>query len=143
MYGRMIIVDDAATALALSVDQLSEMFDDAVDVDKSWEAAWPLVGAIAESGMILTDDVIPLGDDLGYGPAMVISAATVQEMASKLTSASPADVEAAWGALDNPLMTDRYDDPDGKEFAMDGYAQTVEVFRGAAESSKVIVFAIV
>ena len=126
-------------------DRLYELLtgSEATEIDKSWEAVFPLVGSIAGTGMMLVDDAVPVGGDLVYGPAMFIEPERVAGVNSFLASADSAAVEDHWQRLDSPFMSNgSYDDEQGKEFAMDCYRKTTELFADAAAASNGILFAI-
>jgi hypothetical protein len=147
MHGHLASVDAAdLTAMAdWGYEEMRALFDSdgAVDLDKRWDPVFRLVGVVAESGFMLTDSAAPIGGELVYGPAMCIDAAEVQRMAGALGAASAADVEAAWGALDHDSMyPPLFDGGENREWALDGYRQTVALFVDAAARGRAVVFAI-
>ncbi len=114
-----------------------------VDLDKSWEAVFPLVGSIADTGEMLVDDVRPIGGDLGFGPAMYIEPGQVKMVAAKLRGADDGLIESHLANLDGPFMgPGMYDDEEGKEFAMYGFRRTAGLFMSAADDSYGVLFAI-
>ena len=144
MYGHLVALP-AADLETISDDQLRALLNgpEATNIDKSWEAAFPLVGSIAGTGMMLVDDPRPIGGDMGFGPAMFIEPDQVKAIAAQLERANDAVVESHWATLESPFMQpDLYDDEWGKEFAMNGYRQTVLVFVKAAAASQGVLFAI-
>lgn len=147
MYGHLVAVSESASAEldSMSDDQLFALLNspEAANIDKSWQAAFPLVGSIAGTGMMLVDDPRPIGGDLGFGSAMFIEPGQVRAIAAKLQSADDAVVNSHWATLDSPfIQSGLYDDEGGKGFAMDGYRRMVEVFVNAAATSAGVLFAI-
>jgi len=147
MYCRFVAVsgDAPAELSSWSDDQLVALFGgpEAVNINKAWEAVFPLVGSIAGTGGMMVDEPIPIGGDLAYGPAMFIEPEQVRAIAGKLASADDATVEAHWTTLDSPFMQPGlYDDDLGKEFAMEAYRETVTLFVSAAAKSQGVLFAI-
>ena len=128
-----------------SDDQIYELLTGpgSVDLDKSWEAVFPLVGSIAGTGDFLVEEPRPIGGDIGFGPAMFIDSGEVKAMAAKLSGADDGLIASHWAGLDSPFMQPgMYDDDMGKEFAMDGYRRTVDLFAAAAAASDGVLFAI-
>ena len=147
MHAHVVAVQgDAPSAMSgWSDDEIAALLhgDDAEHLDKSWEAAFPLIGSIAGTGMMLVDDSLPIGHDLGVGPARFIDPDRVAAMSALLAAADDATVEEHWAALDSPFMANGlYDDEDGKEFAMYGYRTTAAVLADAAASGRGVLFAI-
>lgn len=145
MRAHLVSVDRSVVD-GLSNDQIYSLLNspEAASIDKSWEAAFPLVGSIAGTGMMLVDDPQPIGGDLGFGPAMFIESGEVTAIAQKLAQADDAIVESHWETLDSPFMQPgMYDNEWGKDFAMNGYRQVVQVFTTAAAASQGVLFAIV
>ena len=136
---------DQSLVEGLSDDQVYSLLScpEAAGIDKSWEAAFPLVGSIAGTGMMLVDDPLPISGDLGFGPAMFVEPGQVKAIAERLARADDAMIESHWAALESPFMQPgMYDDDWGKQFAMDGYRQIVQVFTTAAAASQGVLFAI-
>lgn len=147
MYGHLVAVSGNAP------EELSRWSDDqliallsgptAANIDKSWDAVFPLMGSIAGSGEMLVEEPVPIGGDLAFGPAMFIEPDQVRAIAAKLEGADDATVEAHWRTLESPFMeSGRYEDDMGKEFAMNGYRAAVRVFVTAAAASQGVLFAI-
>jgi len=144
MRAHLIAVDQSSVE-GLSDDQVYSLLNssEAAGIDKSWEAAFPLVGSIAGTGMMLVDDPQPIGGDLGFGPAMFIEPGQVNAIAAHLAQADEATIESHWATLESPFMQPgMYDDDWGKDFAMNGYRQIVHVFTTAAAASQGVLFAI-
>ncbi len=147
MYAHLVPVNAASAAdlAARSDEELRTLLrgPDSTNINKSWEAAFPLVGSIAGTGMFLVEEPVPVGSDLGFGPAMFIDPEQVADIAARLASADEVTVEEHWATLESPFMGNGlYEDENGKEFAMDGYAKTVRVFVSAAAASQGVLFAI-
>lgn len=145
MRAHLVAVEQNAAELdLLSDDEVSGLLTgpNAAQIDKSWEAVFPLIGAIAGTGMMLVDDPLPVGGDLGFGPALFIDPSQAAAIASRLEAADDATIEAHWSTLDSPFMADFYDDAEGKDFALWGYREASRVFATAAAESKGVLFAI-
>lgn len=147
MYAHLVAVSaDAEDEMtSWSQDQIHDLLTGptGLDIDKAWEAVFPLIGSIAGTGMMLTDDVTPIGADMGFGPAMLISSSDVAAIASAIHAADDAEVETHWRDLDSPFMSSGiYDEPEGKEYAMDAYRRTADLFWTAAASGACVLVAI-
>lgn len=115
-----------------------------VDIDKSWEAAFPLVGSIAGTGSVMLDDeAAPVGPEIGFSPPILILPERVRVIAEALGAADAATVEDHWARLDSPFMDNgRYVDEEGKEYAMWGFRETAKLLGRAAAASSGVLFAI-
>jgi hypothetical protein len=104
---------DAETARALcedpdGVEELLEA-DDAtsVDVDKAWHAIhWLLTGSDDATPAVVSAAILggePVGDDVGYGPARILSPSDVGAVAAALREL---DAPTLRGRMDGPAMTE-------------------------------------
>ena len=147
MRGHLIAVDTdkGIQEGSMSDDAIFELLTgpDATEIDKSWEAVFPLIGAIAGTGTMLVEDALPVGDDLGFGPAMFIDAQQVAAIHGHLSAVDGPALDEHWEQLDSPFMIGgAYDGHEGKDYAMSGYRRTAQLFAVAAAASQGVLFAI-
>ncbi|MEM9464284.1 MAG: DUF1877 family protein [Actinomycetota bacterium] len=135
---------DVTAASDWSDEQIYERLTsaDAVEIDKSWEVAFPLIGQIAGTGMMLTDNAAPIGGELVFGPAMIVDATEVATINSALVGVDDDHAAAQLATLSSPFMATGPDDDEGRSFGLWGFRETANVFAAAARDSSAVLFAI-
>lgn len=83
-----------------SMDELLESDDDetSVDLDKAWHGIhWLLTGSAEPTAEVASEAIFggePIGEDLGYGPGRLLSAAGVGAVAARLRELEPDTLRA-------------------------------------------------
>lgn len=145
--------DDADARAVLEdadrLDELLEAEDDArsVDLDKAWHGIhWLLTGSVdptldAVSGAVLGGE--PLGEDLGYGPPRLLSAADVSAVAAAMHEVAPDVLRAR---MDGPAMEAAgvypsiWDEPDVFEtYLAPAFESLREFYAAAADAGEAVI----
>lgn len=92
-------------------EEVDDPFKGQYDIDKSWHAVhFLLTGRAGPDGTPAGDSILggrPVGGDLGYGPARLLTAGRVIEIAESLKSI---DIDSAYDGIDrkSPELTEIY-----------------------------------
>lgn len=139
---------DTAIELLLSGDDvlIAGLLDGGVDLDKMWQAAQVLVGGSLEAVEPLLTGV-PVGEDLGYGPAMLALPEEVARVALGLEGLS---IEVLFDRFDPSVMQEQFvypmvwdEDPAGLgEEVCHAAMLLVGLYRSAASGGEGILAAI-
>ena len=94
--------------------------------------------------MLFTDQLMPVGDDLGYGPAQFIEPAHAATIAEALTAAGREGATAVWETVDQAALYPALGEwgPDDLDWMWDRYDAAVAFFVGAAASGTGVLLSI-
>ena len=127
-------------------DLIDELLDTGVDLDKMWHAAQiVLAGSMEAEEPLMTGQ--PVGDDLGYGPAILALPSDVARVAASLEGLTRAqlvdrfDVADMQAQMAYPMVWDEDPDELAQEVA-DAAMRLVDLYRAAASQGHAILAAI-
>lgn len=142
------IVDDPETLMAL----LQAKGDDVLDMDKAWHGwHWLLTGTVYDTTSVLGQTLLggsEVGEDLGYGPARVLSPAGVQAVANALEQFDASSATAAYNpqAMDDagiyPTVWTR-DGDEGLKWLLHYLPMLKTFYRNAAASRSAVMLLVI
>lgn len=154
---RSIAVDEIDTVQSASDDELADWLErtamDAttLDLDKQWHALHAAItGTLWETGGPGGRAVLggtEFGEDLGYGPSRLLTAAEVAQVAGELDAIGPEGF-AAQIPNDALRSTELYPsgvewtDPDEREWLESSFDQLRAFYRSAADQGRAVVIVI-
>lgn len=127
-------------------DLIDELLDSGIDLDKMWHAAQVLLGGRLEAEEPLMTGQ-PVGDDLGYGPAILASSEEVERVAASLQDLTSAELVQRFDASEMeaqmvyPMIWTEDPDQLAAEVA-DAAMQLVDLYRNAAANGHGILAAL-
>ena len=142
------VVDDPETLMAT----LQAKGDDVLDLDKAWHGwHWLLTGTVYDTTSVLGQTLLggsEIGEDLGYGPARVLSPEEVQAVA---TAIEPIDARSAAAAYDPQAMDDAgiyptvwaRDGDEGLQWLLHYLPALKAFYRNAAASRSAVVLLVI
>lgn len=146
MYGKLAAIDpdDIDTMRGWGYEETMGLFESpsAVDLDKTWDVVFRLIGHIAGTGMMVADNAQPIGEELVYGPAMYVDADTVKIMAMQLGGLDDEQVADAWaqiGVEDTYPMGVAAEEP---EWFLERFTDATALIAQAAHASRVLAFVV-
>jgi len=138
------LVDDPETLIAL----IHTRGDDVLDLDKAWHGwHWLLTGTVYDTTTVLGQTFLggsEIGEDLGYGPARVLSPEEVQSVATALELVDARSVAEAYDpqAMDDagiyPTVWAR-DGDEGLRWLLNYLPTLKSFYRNAATSRSAVV----
>ena len=95
MYGRMVAWETGSDP-GDARDRLEG--EGSADLDKDWDVVLRLLEVV--SGGRVMSSMVPVGDEIGYGPPQLVPAQVVAELATSLREMTPSDVQTMLNEMD-------------------------------------------
>jgi hypothetical protein len=149
--GRRLTSEQAADLAADPSQAVSllDREDDVLDLDKAWHGIhFLLTGSAWETSPGAGEAVLggdPIGDDLGYGPARLLSAERVQLVAAGLRDVTPDDLRARFDVaalLAEAIYPQVWDDEDFAIYLLPNFLGLQAFYVAAADEKQAVLLAI-